>query len=142
MKSDPLFKPMNPKQFRFSLWYFLVTLIGLFVINTVFLRPKIESIDYSDFKAKINSGEILRIEIGDKYLTGFSMTRAQLEAYKQTRLGDQKPATAPRTFRTVRTTDPDLIPLMDKKSLEYYAVAPANELLAGRPPVLGRCRSS
>ncbi len=55
-KPDPLFKPLDRKQFRFSLWYFLFTLIALFLLNTVFLRPKIESIDYSDFKAKIGSG--------------------------------------------------------------------------------------
>ena len=54
-KPDPLIKPLDPKQFRFSLWYFLITLIGIFLINTLLLRPKIESIDYSDFKAKIKA---------------------------------------------------------------------------------------
>jgi len=125
-KNDPLFKPMTPKQFRFSLGYFLFMLIGLFLINTILLRPRIESIDYSDFKAKVDSGEIVRVEIGDKYLSGFSMTRAQLEAYEKKRLGGQNSTTAPRTFRTVRTTDPDLIPLMDKKSVEYSAIPPTS----------------
>jgi len=125
-KRDPLFKPLDPKQFRFSLWYFLITMIGLFLANTYLLRPKIESIDYSDFKAKIESGEIHRIEIGEKFLTGFSLTKAQLDAHDQARLGGKPPAEAPKTFRAVRTADPDLIPLMDKKGLEYYAVAPTN----------------
>ena len=129
-KGDPLFKPLNPKQFRFALWYFLITLIGLFVINNFLLRAKIESIDYSDFKAKIESGEIVRIEIGDKYLTGFSLTKAQIEAYDQARLG-KAPLPAPKTFRAIRTTDPDLIPLMDKKGPEYYVVSPANNSWLG-----------
>src|SRR5512136_2227124 len=76
-KKEPLFKPLDPKQFRFTLWYFLLMLLGLFLINTVLLRPKIESIDYSDFKAKIGSGDIHRVEIGEKYLTGFTLTKAQ-----------------------------------------------------------------
>jgi len=124
-KREPLFKPLDPKQFRFALWYFLFMLIGLFLFNTVFRRTKIESIDYSDFKAKIESGEILRIEIGEKYLTGFTLTKAQLDAYNQTRFSGKPPAGTMRTFRTVRTTDPDLIPLMDKKGVEYYAVSAA-----------------
>ncbi|HVP58351.1 MAG TPA: ATP-dependent zinc metalloprotease FtsH [bacterium] len=123
-KQDPLFKPLTPKQFRFSIWYFLIALAGLILINTILLRPRVESIDYSDFKAKVSSGEIARVEIGNKYLTGSSMTRAQLEAYGKSALSGEKPTTAPRTFRTVSTTDPDLIPLMDKKGVEYYAAPP------------------
>ncbi|HVP89919.1 MAG TPA: ATP-dependent zinc metalloprotease FtsH [Terriglobales bacterium] len=122
-KKDPLFKPMNRKQFRFTLWYFLFMAIGLLLFNTLFWRPKTESIDYSDFKAKIESGEIVRIEIGDKDLTGFSMTQAQLVAYAQARASGKPQTGVLKTFRTVRTTDPDLIPLMDKKRTEYYAVS-------------------
>ncbi|MEN6561390.1 MAG: ATP-dependent zinc metalloprotease FtsH [Acidobacteriota bacterium] len=123
-KHDPLFKPLDRKQFNFSLWYFLLMLIALFVINTILLKPRIESIDYSDFKARIQAGEINRVELGDKYVTGFSMTRAQLEAYDKSRPGAKSPAPEPKTYRAVRTADPDLIALMDKKGLEYYAVAP------------------
>jgi cell division protease FtsH len=122
-KQDPLFKPLDRRQFRFSLWYFLLTLIGLVLVNTWLLRPKVESIDYSDFKAKIESGEITRVEIGQQYLTGFSLKRAQLEAYEQVQTRNEKPPTPLRTYRTVRTSDPTLIPLMDRKGLEYYAVA-------------------
>ena len=124
-KRDPLFKPLTPKQFRFSVWYFLFMLIGLFLFNTILMRHKVESIDYSDFKAKVGSGEIVRVEIDEKYLSGFSMTRVQLEAYERSPLSGETPTTPPRVFRTVRTTDTDLIPLMDKKGVEYYAVSAA-----------------
>lgn len=130
-KRGPFFKPRNPKQFRFSIWYFLLMLVGLFLVNTLLLRPKIQSIDYSEFKAKIESGEIARIEIGEKYLTGFSMTRAQLEAYGAARFSEEKPAVKPKTYRTVRMTDADLLPLMDKRSIEYYAVAPSDNSWLG-----------
>jgi len=126
-KGDPLFKPLDRKQFRFALWYFLVMLVGLYLVNTWLLRPKIESIDYSDFKAKVESGEITRVEIGAEYLTGFSLKRAQLEAYEHARLSNQTPAAPLKTYRAVRTSDPTLIPLMDKKVLEYYAVAPEHK---------------
>ncbi|MFI5167806.1 MAG: ATP-dependent zinc metalloprotease FtsH [Thermoanaerobaculales bacterium] len=125
-KGDPIFKPLDRKQFRFALWYFLLMLVGLYLVNNVLLRAKIESIDYSDFKAKIESGEICRVEISEKYLTGFSLKRAQLEAFDKARFSDQKPAAVPKTYRAVRMADPDLIKRMDTKDVEYYAVAPEN----------------
>ena len=123
-KHEPIFKPMDKKQFRFTLWYFLLTLIGLVLVNTWLLRPKVESIDYSEFKAKLESGEVARVEIGTEYLTGLTLKRAQLQAYEEARLRNQTPAAPLKTYRTVRTPDPALIPLMDRKSVEYYAVAP------------------
>jgi len=123
-KQEPIFKPWDRKQLRFSLWYFLLTLMGLYLVNTWLLRPKVESIDYSEFKAKIESGEIARVEIGPEYLTGLTLKRAQLQAYEEARLRDQTPAAPLKTYRAVRTSDPALIPFMDRKSVEYYAVAP------------------
>ena len=121
---DPIFKPLDKKQFRFALWYFLLTLIGLFLANTWLLRAKIESIDYSDFKAKIESGEITRVEIGEEYLTGLSLKRAQLQAYEHACLTNETPAAPLKTYRAVRTSDPTVVPLMDRKGVEYFAVAP------------------
>ena len=125
-KHEPLFKPMNRKQFHFSIGYFLFMLLVLFLINSLFLRPKVESIDYSAFKAKMESGEIHRVEMSDKYLTGFNLTRAQIEEYAKALSEKKKPAEAPKTYRTVRIDNPELIRLMDTKGVEYYAVVPEN----------------
>jgi cell division protease FtsH len=131
-KHEPLFKPLDRKQFRFSVGYFLVTLLILFLINFLFLRPKVESIDYSAFKAKISSGEIHRVEMGDKYVTGFGWTKAQMEEYAKAQLSEKKkPTEVPRTYRTVRIDDPDLIRLMDTKGVEYYGVVPENKTWLG-----------
>jgi cell division protease FtsH len=130
-KHDPIIRPLDRKQFRFALWYFLLMLVALLVINTFFLKPKIESIDYSDLKSKIESGAIVRVELSDKYLTGFSLTRAQSDALDKARLENKKPEATLTTYRAVRTDDPGLIPLMDKKGVEYYAVAPENRSWLG-----------
>jgi len=123
-KHEPLFKPLNRKQFHFSVGYFLVMLLVLFLVNSLFLRPKVESIDYSVFKAKMASGEIRRVEMSQKYLTGLSLTKAQIDKYAKEQLSEKKPAEAPKTYRTVRIDDPDLISLMDTKGIEYYGVVP------------------
>ena len=131
-KHEPLFKPLDRKQFRFSVGYFFVTLLVLFLVNFLFLRPKIESIDYSAFKAKVQSGEIHRVEVSDKYLTGFGLTEAQMEEYAKAQLSEKKkPVEVPKTYRTVRIDDPDLIRLMDTKGIEYYGVVPENKSWLG-----------
>ena len=86
------------------------------------MSPKVESIDYSAFKAKIDSGAIHRVEIGEKYLTGFTLTKAQMAKYDSTRMNGGKPAEVPKSYQTVRIVDPDLVKLMDEKSIEYYGV--------------------
>ncbi len=123
-KHEPLFKPLDRKQFRFSMGYFLFMLLILFLLNFLFLRPKVESIDYSAFKAKMESGEIHRVEMSDKYLTGFNLTKAQMDEYIKTLSEKKKPAEVPKTYRTVRIDDPNLVRLMDAKSIEYYGVVP------------------
>ena len=122
-KHDPLIKPLSRKQFHFSLWYFLITLFLLYAINSYFLRTEVESIDYSVFKAKAESGEIRRIEMSEEYLTGSNWTKAQMEEYNSKRLSGSKPVEAPKNYRTVRVDDPSLINIMDEKGIEYYAVA-------------------
>ena len=126
-KHEPLFKPLNRKQFRFSVGYFFFMLLMLFLVNFLFLRPKVESIDYSAFKTKMGSGEIHRVEMSDKYLTGFNLTKAQIDEYVKTGLKEKKkPTEVPKTYRTVRVDDRELIPLMDTKGIEYYGVVPEN----------------
>ncbi|HTX74090.1 MAG TPA: ATP-dependent zinc metalloprotease FtsH [Rectinemataceae bacterium] len=126
-KHEPFFKPLDKKQIKFSLWYFLLMLMGLFTVNML-LRPNVEWIDYSDFKAKVGSGEITRVEMSDKYLIGFSMTKAQLDSIGKTHGDGQKPAAEPKIFRAVRMADRELLPLMDKKGAEYFAVADSSWL--------------
>ncbi|HTY37399.1 MAG TPA: ATP-dependent zinc metalloprotease FtsH [Bacteroidota bacterium] len=125
-KHDPLFRPMNRKQFRFSLWYFLSTLLLLYVMNTILFRPRVESIDYSEFKAKINSGEIHRVGMGEQYLTGSTRTLAEMANSDSTSSRGNNPTDAPKNYRAVRIDDPDLIPMLDRKGIEYYAVLPEN----------------
>jgi len=125
-KHDPLFRPMNRKQFRFSLWYFLSTLLLLYVMNTILFRPRVESIDYSELKAKINSGEIHRVGMGEQYLTGSTRTLAEMANSDSTSSRGNNPTDAPKNYRAVRIDDPDLIPMLDRKGIEYYAVLPEN----------------
>ncbi|MDR3669839.1 MAG: ATP-dependent zinc metalloprotease FtsH [Holophaga sp.] len=117
---DPLFKPLNRQQFHFSIGYFLVMLMAFILFNAWFQAPKAESIDYSAFKAKIQSGEFHRVELGEKELTGSAWTKSQLDSAQASK---KKPAEYPKDYRTRRIADPGLVQLMDQKSVEYFSPA-------------------
>ncbi len=115
----------NPffKSWRFSIVYILIFLVGLGFFNYFFLNRGQNTIDYSEFKNQIISGQIKRVEISDAYFTGFPTA--------------EKPKASPQTFlrprgivnsvaepiRTVAIYDPDLIRLMDEHGIAYYAVS-------------------
>ncbi len=118
-----IFSKENRKKYHFSLWYFLIMLLILFVINNLLSQPpRHEQIEYNVFKEKIESGEIRRVEIGEREITGYTMTREQMLQETETGFGVQ--TTAAPGYTTYRVDDPSFIPLLDSKGVEYYAVPP------------------
>ena len=137
-KHEPLFKPLDRKQFRFSVGYFLVMLLMLFLINSLFLRPKVESIDYSAFKAKIESGEIHRVEMGDKYLTGVRLDQGPDGGIRQGAAQREEEAhggSEDLSNRPDRRSGPH--PAHGHEGRRILRRRPGEQVLAGHPPVLG-----
>ncbi|MDR3276209.1 MAG: ATP-dependent zinc metalloprotease FtsH [Treponema sp.] len=112
----------DPKKFkgwRFSLIYVAVIVVGMSLFNYVFLNRANPPIDYSDFKARIATGEIKRVELTDSYFTGYTNTQP---ASGQTLPGLSRTDSG-QVYRTVPIGDPELITLMDEKGVSYYAVS-------------------
>jgi cell division protease FtsH len=114
----------DPKRFggwKFSILYIVIIIIGMSLFNYVFLNRANPTIDFSEFKAKIASGEIKRVELSESYFTGYTSLKK-----------DSPPDTFPRNpyrnvpdsaYRTVPIGDPDIIKLMDERGVAYYAVS-------------------
>jgi len=98
----------------------VVLIVCLSLFNYVFLRRVNPAIDFSEFKARIASGEIKRVELTDSYFTGYTTTER-----KENIPGMSfQPRTITETvYRTVPINDPDIIKLMDEKKVAYYAVS-------------------
>jgi cell division protease FtsH len=113
----PDFKPFG--NWKFSLIYLLILIVGLSLFNYVFLRRVNPTIDFSEFKARIASGEIRRVELSDSYFTGHtSFDRHDNSS------GRSFPLRSSETiYRTVPINDPEIIKLMDEKNVAYYAVS-------------------
>ncbi|MDR0721594.1 MAG: ATP-dependent zinc metalloprotease FtsH [Treponema sp.] len=114
----------NPKPFggwKFSIIYILILVVGMSLFNYVFMKRVNPTIDFSEFKAKIASGEIKRVELTDSYFTGYTSQKRELPPGPSIR--NPYMATAEPVYRTVPLNDPDLIKLMDEKQVAYYAVS-------------------
>jgi cell division protease FtsH len=109
------------KGWKFSIIYILILVVGMSLFNYVFLNRGNPTIDFSDFKSKILSGEIKRVELTDSYFTGYTTRRR--EAGTRPVIRTPYAASPEAAYRTVPINDPELIKLMDEKGISYYAVS-------------------
>jgi cell division protease FtsH len=125
-KDGPQFPFGGPSQpgsplggWKFTIGYVLILIIGMSLFNYVFLNKVNPTIDFSEFKTKIISGEIKRVELSDSYYTGYTAeTRTQPLPLTRRYSGSQEEA-----FRTVPINDENFVKLMDEKGVAYYAVS-------------------
>ncbi|MDR2485896.1 MAG: ATP-dependent zinc metalloprotease FtsH [Treponema sp.] len=115
----PDFKPF--KDWKFSLVYVLILVAGMSLFNYVFMKKVNPTIDFSEFKAKIVSGEIKRVELTDSYFTGYTALKRELPPGP--RVKNPYTMSPEVIYRTVPINDPEIIKLMDEKRVSYYAVS-------------------
>ncbi len=120
VKHEPLFN-MNPKQLKFSLWFFFFTLLIIMIMNASLgqLKQTEQMISFSEFKQKIQNGEIKKVRMTEKYYFGTS------------NLKDANSTEGAKSivYQTVPVNDPTFIPLMDSRKVDYSAVSQKNPLL-------------
>jgi cell division protease FtsH len=125
-------KGQDPRFFRwrFSIFYVIILIAGMSLFNYVFMRKANPTIDFSDFKEKISTGEIRRVELTDSYFTGYTSEKKPAPAENGLfpfRLpADPRAAAwsgAEKIYRTVPINDEGFIRLMDEKGVAYYAVS-------------------
>ena len=87
---------------------FAVLIGGQLVIGAL-SASQIPTVDYSQFKDAVASGQVSRVEIGETHLTAFAADATDTGA-------------GTLLFRSVRVDDGTLVPLLDEQGVSYYAV--------------------
>ncbi|MDR3162153.1 MAG: ATP-dependent zinc metalloprotease FtsH, partial [Spirochaetaceae bacterium] len=129
-QGPPIILPGNWGGWKFSALYILVLIVGMSLFNYVFMSRVNPTIDFSEFKAKIRSGEIRRVELSDAYFTGHTaLERPPHRSFVLTQpygfpaRVPAPPGASDTAYRTVPINDPEFIRLMDEKAVAYYAVS-------------------
>jgi cell division protease FtsH len=103
---------------RSTLGYILLTLIAVGLLNYFVNQSDDTIIAYSAFKEKIKDGEIKRVEMDSSYFSGY--TDSTKRAGPPVLLA-RRPAG--EVYKTVPINDPELLPLLDSKGVEYSAIS-------------------
>ena len=117
---------------RFPFWGVMLIILALLALaDVLFLGKPYGLIDYSEFKNKIESGEIVSVEIGETYFIGYGPAEISAVSPSQKGItlfnsGVQKNRTV---YRTVGILMSNFIELLDEKGVEYKFVAKSNNYL-------------
>jgi cell division protease FtsH len=111
---------------NFTLGYFVLALVVLWVWQSTFSRIAVRTIAYSDFKSHVERGEVLECAVRDTEIEGKIQLKAKPPATNATNLPSPTSTDAdqPFQFRTVRLEDPKLVEQLQAAGVKFVAVRP------------------
>jgi cell division protease FtsH len=121
-------KPPHRKQIRFSILYFIIALIGIWLFQTLVYQPLLiseEEVSYNTFRAELAQGYIKEVTIGSSriYFTIYatSDTAAPKNLPKDI---------AGKSYNAVAVKDDQLVPDLLKAGVTFRAQPPPSGLLS------------
>ena len=115
---------MEPEQRQFSLWYFVVGLITLFALQSVFFAPHRETLAYSEFKALAKQGKVSDLLFERQQILGTVDLEGAESVLSKVRVDSLRRMTkGPHPFTTTRVDDPGLVPELEKAGVRFAARA-------------------
>lgn len=126
-------KPKKPQK-GMPFWGILLVLFGILAVMNIFFSPKPDNlIDFSEFRSLVEQGQIVRVELGENYFTGYSATATSVPA-NQKGFGFLKAAKQSPSQGIYRTSTggvfmQSFIQLLDEKGVDYKFVARQNSFL-------------
>ncbi len=111
---------MERKEQQFSLWYFIVVLLGLMIVQSLFLSPHVQNLTYSEFKFLVKEHHIVEVTIGEQQITGLVqfeglselLPNEKIEKLKQFGEGEHR-------FSTIRVDDQNLISELEAAGVKF-----------------------
>jgi cell division protease FtsH len=104
---------MNKRKQQFSIGYFILAMLILFLLQYYFAAPKVETIGYSQFKSLVKKGLVTNLVINEQIIRGEIKPEGVKEVLSAEQLkargdGTKEDKTA-LPFVTVRIEDPELV---------------------------------
>jgi cell division protease FtsH len=100
-KTTPSQKIGLPPKSGFNIWYLLIPLLIITIVQQFFLSPTVETIPYSQFKQYVTEGKVSTLIIEPEKIRGKLTEKSGME------------------FTAVRVNDPDLVKYLDEHNVSY-----------------------
>ncbi|QYY33923.1 ATP-dependent zinc metalloprotease FtsH (plasmid) [Cupriavidus pinatubonensis] len=115
---------MEPRQQQFSLWYLLLTVSAMLILQSVLFSSHVETLPYSDFKVLLKAGKLKELTLGEGVITGTVNTdgienllpKPQVEEMQRQGKGDHP-------FSTLRVNDPNLVQELESAKVRFVGQA-------------------
>ncbi|WER45289.1 ATP-dependent zinc metalloprotease FtsH [Cupriavidus sp. WKF15] len=115
---------MEPRQQQFSLWYVLLAVSAMLILQSVLFSSHVETLPYSDFKVLLKAGKLKDISLGEGAITGTVNTdgiehllpKQQVEEMQRQEKGDH-------LFSTLRVNDPNLVQDLETAKVRFVGQA-------------------
>jgi cell division protease FtsH len=121
---------MEKTQREFSIWYFLVALMALVVVQSYLLTPRVQTISYSQFKSLIKKSMITDLVIGERTIRGNIREEGLREILPAEKLeeiaGEITESRKGYPFVTVRVDDPGLTAELEKAGIPFKGEVSSN----------------
>ncbi|MDX9801429.1 MAG: ATP-dependent zinc metalloprotease FtsH [Spirochaetia bacterium] len=118
-KIPSMFPQFNKGQFHFSIWFFVIGMILLMLVNTYVKEQIQQKIPFSEFKSRIENNSINIVQLKTDYYIGVKGTIGQ----------DGKIIPDGPIYKTVPVDDPGFIELLDSKQINYSAIKEKNSYI-------------
>ncbi|MCI5607568.1 MAG: ATP-dependent zinc metalloprotease FtsH [Treponema sp.] len=125
-------KKKDPKKKKFPLWPILLITLAVIIVVDLFVTQRPDNlIDYSEFKARIESGQITYVEIGENYCVGYgpSVVKESDSNGKGLQLFSVQERRGGQQFKTSSVLMQSFITLLDEKGVQYKFVQKQNNYI-------------
>ncbi len=124
-------KKNGKKKPRIPFFTILLIIFCAFAVIDIFWVSKTDNlIAYSDFRNKVANGEIVRVEIGENYITGYGpSSQSSSVSEKGIRLFGASTQSSGAQYRTAAVLMQSFIDLLDEKGIPYKFVVKSNGVI-------------
>lgn len=109
---------MERKQ-AFSIWYFLIAVTAVMLLQDFFGRQHAQPIAYSEFKQLLRAGKLAEVALTDQLITGTLSAEGLEGVLPKARADAIGKGQGPHRFTTVRVDDPQLIADLEAAKVSY-----------------------
>ena len=111
---------MEKREQQFSLWYFIVALFILMMVQNFFISSQVQNLSYSDFKTLLKNKKIVEVTVGKEQISGLVLLEGLKEVLPAEKIAGlkQKDSNEHR-FTSIRVDDPVLSQELEAANVRF-----------------------
>jgi cell division protease FtsH len=120
---------MAQKQENFTIWYFLIIMLVLMLMETFFLTPQVDKISYSQFKSLVKQGLVAELVVEQNVIRGHIKAEGMKQVFPEEKLKQLKyDGKSSHPFITIRVEDPGLTAELEQAGIPFRGEVASNWL--------------